>query len=58
MNGKTVKKIRREAKKWAMREMRNNIMVYQTLPIADRFRIAKAILFRQGDGTPKKKEVK
>ena len=55
MNGKQVKKIRKEAKKWAMTYMRDNILTYQTLPFMDRFRIAKAILFKQGDGTRKGK---
>ena len=57
MNGKVAKKLRREAKKWAMIHMKDNILVYQTLDFRERFRIAKAILFKQGDGTPKKKEV-
>jgi len=58
MSGSRDKKLRRIAKAWAKVQFRDNILVYQTLGFWDRFRIAKAILFRQGDGSPKKREVK
>lgn len=56
MSGKQYKKMRRYTKQYAQQIMRDNILVYQTLPFMDRFRIAKAILFRQGDGSPKSKK--
>jgi len=58
MSGSRYKKMWRYTKKYAQSIMRDNILVYQTLPFMDRFRIAKAILFRLGDGSPKTKEKK
>ena len=58
MSGSRDKKLRRIAKAWSQQQFRDNILVYQTLGFWDRFRITKAILFRQGDGSPKKKGVK
>ena len=58
MSGSRNKKLRKIAKVWAQKQFRDNILVYQTLDFRDRFRIAKAILFKQGDGSPKSKAVK
>lgn len=56
MNGKVAKKLRKNAKAWATKYMRDNILVYQTLPFMDRFRIGWAIIAKRGDGTPKGKK--
>lgn len=52
MSGRQTKKIRKYMRKFAKEEMLGNILVYQSLDLADRLRIAKAILLKEGDGTP------
>ena len=54
MSGRQHKKLRKIAKKWAKNEMLANILVYQSLPLFDRLRVAFSIVFKRGDGTPKK----
>jgi hypothetical protein len=54
MSQKRTKMMRREARQFAQRVMKENILGFQTLPFWDRWRIAKAILLEQGDGSPKK----
>jgi len=53
MSGSNSKKLRKIAKSWAKQEMTGNILIYQGLDFKARARIAWAILFKRGDGSPK-----